>query len=194
MRFRKEKLHKNCHSLLLSASVAAYTPIYSLLHDHNRPGAPSIAHLRWVGCKPSPHLHTVLLPGPNRALAVASAFAVASFCCHPERSEGSRRIPPTTTSRIFSTHTSRHHCYCVRSQLLLFPQPKTRHFYRSNLRMYGTLPMTILVSHDESGALTGFIEVGLRSHADGCALRGPSASLKAGSSMNHSGSRELAPR
>jgi len=35
-------------------------------------------------------------------------------------------------------------------------------------RMYGTLPMTILVSHDESGALTGFIEVGLRSHADGC--------------------------
>jgi aminoglycoside 6'-N-acetyltransferase I len=34
-------------------------------------------------------------------------------------------------------------------------------------RMYGTLPMTILVSHDEN-ALTGFIEVGLRSHADGC--------------------------
>jgi aminoglycoside 6'-N-acetyltransferase I len=35
-------------------------------------------------------------------------------------------------------------------------------------RMYGTLPMTILVAHDENGALTGFIEVGLRSHADGC--------------------------
>jgi aminoglycoside 6'-N-acetyltransferase I len=35
-------------------------------------------------------------------------------------------------------------------------------------RMYGTLPMTILVSQNESGALTGFIEVGLRSHADGC--------------------------
>jgi aminoglycoside 6'-N-acetyltransferase I len=34
--------------------------------------------------------------------------------------------------------------------------------------MYGTLPMTILVSHDEDGALTGFLEVGLRSHADGC--------------------------
>jgi len=34
--------------------------------------------------------------------------------------------------------------------------------------MYGTLPMTILVSQDEAGALTGFIEVGLRSHADGC--------------------------
>lgn len=34
--------------------------------------------------------------------------------------------------------------------------------------MYGTLPMTIFVSQDESGSLTGFIEVGLRSHADGC--------------------------
>ncbi len=34
--------------------------------------------------------------------------------------------------------------------------------------MNGTLPMTILVSQDEGGALTGFIEVGLRSHADGC--------------------------
>ena len=33
---------------------------------------------------------------------------------------------------------------------------------------YGTLPMAILVSEDENGALTGFIEVGLRSHADGC--------------------------
>ena len=33
---------------------------------------------------------------------------------------------------------------------------------------YGTLPMAILVSHDEEGTLTGFIEAGLRSHADGC--------------------------
>jgi len=35
---------------------------------------------------------------------------------------------------------------------------------------YGTLPMAILVSHDVSHQepLTGFIEVGLRSHADGC--------------------------
>ena len=35
-------------------------------------------------------------------------------------------------------------------------------------RMNGTLPMTILVSQGEDDALTGFIEVGLRSHADGC--------------------------
>jgi aminoglycoside 6'-N-acetyltransferase I len=33
---------------------------------------------------------------------------------------------------------------------------------------YSTLPSTILVSQNESGALTGFIEVDLRSHADGC--------------------------
>jgi aminoglycoside 6'-N-acetyltransferase I len=33
---------------------------------------------------------------------------------------------------------------------------------------YGTLPMSILVSQSENKALTGFIEVGLRSHADGC--------------------------
>jgi aminoglycoside 6'-N-acetyltransferase I len=34
--------------------------------------------------------------------------------------------------------------------------------------MTGTLPMAILVSEDENGALIGFLEVGLRSHADGC--------------------------
>jgi len=34
--------------------------------------------------------------------------------------------------------------------------------------MYGTLPMAILVSQGEDGTLTGFLEVGLRSHADGC--------------------------
>jgi aminoglycoside 6'-N-acetyltransferase I len=34
--------------------------------------------------------------------------------------------------------------------------------------MSGILPLAILVSHDEDGALTGFLEVGLRSHADGC--------------------------
>jgi aminoglycoside 6'-N-acetyltransferase I len=34
--------------------------------------------------------------------------------------------------------------------------------------MSGTLPATILVAEEESGALIGFLEVGLRSHADGC--------------------------
>ena len=35
-------------------------------------------------------------------------------------------------------------------------------------QMPGTLPGVILVSQDEDGALLGFLEVGLRSHADGC--------------------------
>jgi aminoglycoside 6'-N-acetyltransferase I len=35
-------------------------------------------------------------------------------------------------------------------------------------RKYGTLPMAILVSQGEDEALTGFLDVVLRSHADGC--------------------------
>jgi aminoglycoside 6'-N-acetyltransferase I len=38
---------------------------------------------------------------------------------------------------------------------------------------FGTLPGAILVSYEENGALTGFIEVGLRSHADGCDFAQP---------------------
>jgi aminoglycoside 6'-N-acetyltransferase I len=34
--------------------------------------------------------------------------------------------------------------------------------------MSGTLPVAILVAQEEDGALIGFLEVGLRSHADGC--------------------------
>lgn len=34
--------------------------------------------------------------------------------------------------------------------------------------MSGTLPAVIFVSQDADGALNGFLEVGLRSHADGC--------------------------
>jgi aminoglycoside 6'-N-acetyltransferase I len=36
-----------------------------------------------------------------------------------------------------------------------------------------TLPMTILVAYDENGALIGFIEVAMRSHADGCSPTRP---------------------
>jgi|SRR5579863_1161519 len=32
----------------------------------------------------------------------------------------------------------------------------------------GTLPAAIFVAHDQAGELIGFLEVGLRSHADGC--------------------------
>jgi aminoglycoside 6'-N-acetyltransferase I len=34
--------------------------------------------------------------------------------------------------------------------------------------MSGTLPAAILVAQDGDGSLIGFLEVGLRSHADGC--------------------------
>ena len=33
---------------------------------------------------------------------------------------------------------------------------------------YGSLPATILVAHDDTDKLTGFLQIGLRSHADGC--------------------------
>ncbi len=35
-------------------------------------------------------------------------------------------------------------------------------------RMNGTLPMAVLVAQSQDGTLAGFLEVGLRSHADGC--------------------------
>ena len=35
-------------------------------------------------------------------------------------------------------------------------------------RTPGTLPAVLLVSTDEDGTVTGFLEAGLRSHADGC--------------------------
>ena len=39
--------------------------------------------------------------------------------------------------------------------------------------MSGTLPAAILVSYDGDGTVTGFVEVGLRSHADGCGTARP---------------------
>ena len=35
-------------------------------------------------------------------------------------------------------------------------------------KIIGMLPAAILVSHDADGTLIGFLEVGMRSHADGC--------------------------
>jgi aminoglycoside 6'-N-acetyltransferase I len=37
-----------------------------------------------------------------------------------------------------------------------------------NRGLSGTLPMAILVAQGEKGVLIGFLEVGMRSHADGC--------------------------
>jgi aminoglycoside 6'-N-acetyltransferase I len=35
-------------------------------------------------------------------------------------------------------------------------------------KTFGTMPLVELVAQESSGALVGFVEVGLRSHADGC--------------------------
>jgi aminoglycoside 6'-N-acetyltransferase I len=61
----------------------------------------------------------------------------------------------------------------AKMRAILWPDASTEEHRKDiesalRFRMYGTLPMTILVSQNENGALTGFIEVGLRSHADGC--------------------------
>jgi aminoglycoside 6'-N-acetyltransferase I len=37
-----------------------------------------------------------------------------------------------------------------------------------NARTRGILPATVLVAQEENGTLIGFLEVGLRSHVDGC--------------------------
>jgi len=42
-----------------------------------------------------------------------------------------------------------------------------------NGRAPGTLPSTILVACDQDGTLIGFVEAGLRSHADGCDISRP---------------------
>ncbi len=39
---------------------------------------------------------------------------------------------------------------------------------RLSTGMCGILPLAIFVSSEESGRLNGFVQVGLRSHADGC--------------------------
>lgn len=56
---------------------------------------------------------------------------------------------------------------------LLWPDGTVEEFQREaealiRTHMNGTLPGTILVACDEEGAMAGFIQIGLRSHADGC--------------------------
>jgi aminoglycoside 6'-N-acetyltransferase I len=60
----------------------------------------------------------------------------------------------------------------AKMRALLWPQSKLEdHRKEFDALLKGTattLPLTIFVSCDEMGMLTGFIEVDLRSHADGC--------------------------
>ena len=61
----------------------------------------------------------------------------------------------------------------AKMRALLWPETSLEEHLRElddalSNRTTGTLPTAILVSHNEDGALIGFLEVGLRSHADGC--------------------------
>jgi aminoglycoside 6'-N-acetyltransferase I len=61
----------------------------------------------------------------------------------------------------------------ARMRVLLWPDGSFEEHLKEldaalNNRGTATLPVTILVSQAENGALAGFLEVGLRSHADGC--------------------------
>jgi aminoglycoside 6'-N-acetyltransferase I len=49
----------------------------------------------------------------------------------------------------------------------------------------GTLPLVLLLAEDSTGVTTGFLEVGLRSHADGCDTAQPVGYVKAGSCTKH---------
>lgn len=56
---------------------------------------------------------------------------------------------------------------------LLWPDGKEDEYRREiahllKTRMCGTLPATVFVAQDAEGNITGFVQVGLRSHADGC--------------------------
>ena len=66
----------------------------------------------------------------------------------------------------------------VAMRCLLWPEsPDEEHKREIEAELNGeatsTLPKETLVSVDEDGELTGFLEVGLRSHADGCDSRQP---------------------
>jgi aminoglycoside 6'-N-acetyltransferase I len=88
---------------------------------------------------------------------------------HPSKEEGDTKH---LTTQVRQAHRSDKN-ELAKIRVLLWPESSVE-VHRKELesilrfRMYGTLPMTILVSQDDSGALTGFIEIGLRSHADGC--------------------------
>jgi aminoglycoside 6'-N-acetyltransferase I len=61
---------------------------------------------------------------------------------------------------------------------LLWPEA-TREKHRKELDpilrsgRYGTMPMAIFISEDRHNTVTGFVEVGIRSHADGCDIACP---------------------
>jgi hypothetical protein len=123
----------NCDSFRPSASLCTFPASRSLtspeperfpsLISPDRPGAPSIAHLRWVGRKSfAGHQQ---LP----CFAIVLALAVVSSCRHSERSEESRGSRPAIAVRSFPPRIS--------TVVAASPTPtKPRHFDRKYSRSH----------------------------------------------------------
>jgi aminoglycoside 6'-N-acetyltransferase I len=61
----------------------------------------------------------------------------------------------------------------ARLRALLWPESSAEEHAKELLgilenKTFGTMPLVELVAQESSGGLVGFVEVGLRSHADGC--------------------------
>ena len=61
----------------------------------------------------------------------------------------------------------------ARLRAALWPESSAEHHAKELLgilesKTFGTMPLVELVAEERNGALIGFLEVGLRSHADGC--------------------------
>jgi aminoglycoside 6'-N-acetyltransferase I len=87
-------------------------------------------------------------------------------CTHPKGRE------QALTIKVRQAHRSDKN-ELAKLRVLLWPEASIEEHSQElepvlRFRMHGTLPMTILVSQDDGGVLTEFIEIGLRSHADGC--------------------------
>jgi aminoglycoside 6'-N-acetyltransferase I len=89
-----------------------------------------------------------------------------------------RRFESTRTSRTDSSLIIRqaqisHQDEIAKMCALLWPEASIEEHRQEIGRvltsgMYGTLPAMILISYREEGTPNGFLQVGLRSHADGC--------------------------
>jgi aminoglycoside 6'-N-acetyltransferase I len=108
----------------------------------------------------------------NGALAPGFLFSTEGDCPSPIRQQGN-----TVKTNIRQAQISDQH-ELARMRELLWPDSSLEEHRREvdtilRTGKYGTLPMVILVSQNEDGPLTGFLEVGLRSHADGCDTERP---------------------
>jgi aminoglycoside 6'-N-acetyltransferase I len=69
----------------------------------------------------------------------------------------------------------------AKMRALLWPDTSVEEHLKELDTALSTLPTATLVAHYEDGGPIGFLEVGLRSHADGCNPARPVGYVKAGS-------------